>query len=142
MIWSFNNNTDVKRADNRLAEQAWSGFTTELADEASRYFVFVGPFSTRAQVEAMLKKVMALKIEDYNLLPNNSISLGLFSTREAGQQLQQLLLSRGLKNVQLLEQPGKIKRSRYRFEQMSRSSLQALQQLVDGVGTLTECGKP
>jgi SPOR domain len=142
MVWSFSNNTDAKRADSRLAERAWSGYTTELADEASTHMAFVGPFSTQAQADAMLKKIVALKIKDYSLLPSNSIALGVVATREAGQQLQQQLINRGLKDVQLIERQGKVKRNRYRFEQMTMSSLQALRQLVDGVGTLTECGKP
>jgi cell division septation protein DedD len=142
MIWSFSNNADAKRADNRLAEQAWGGYTTELADEASTHMAFVGPFSTQAQADAMLKKIAALKIKDYSLLPSNSIALGVVATREGAQQLQQQLINRGLKDVQLIERQGKVKRNRYRFEQMTMSSLQALRQLVDGVGALTECGKP
>jgi cell division septation protein DedD len=142
MVWSFSNNTDAKRADSRLAEQAWGGYTTELADEASTHMAFVGPFSTQAQAQAMLKKIAALKIKDYSLLPSNSIALGVVATREGAQQLQQQLINRGLKDVQLIERQGKIKRKRYRFEQMAPSSMQALRQLVDGVGTLTECGKP
>ncbi len=37
MLWEFSNNGDLKRADNRLAEQARSGYTAELADEPTTY---------------------------------------------------------------------------------------------------------
>lgn len=142
MVWAFANSTEAKRADNRMVEQAWQGYTTDLADEPPTYMAFVGPFASQSQTDAMMKTMAKLKIKDYSLLPSGSIALGVVATREAGQQLQQRLTNRGLKDVQLVERQGKGKLKRYRFEQMTPASLSALRQLSEGLGTLTECSKP
>ncbi len=142
VVWSFNNKGEAARADNRLAEQAWSGFTTELVQEAPTYIAFVGPYTNTKQIETAIKAISVLKIKDYSVLPNSSISLGVVSTPDAAKQLQQQLSNRGLKGVQFAERQGKNKFNRYRFEKMSASSLAALRDLSKGLGTLADCVKP
>jgi cell division septation protein DedD len=142
MVWAFSNAVESKRANNKLAEQAWGGYTTELAEEAPSYMVFVGPFTNQKQTETMIKAINTLKIKDYVLLPSGAISLGVVQARESAQALQRQLSNRGLKGMQITERQGKNKLNRYRFEQMSPSSEQALRQLSDGLGALTNCAQP
>jgi hypothetical protein len=142
MFWTFVNSTEVKRADNRITEQAWNGYTIDLIGEPPTYMAFIGPFASPAQTDTMIKNLVKLKIKDYSVLPSGAIALGVVATRETGQQLQQQLKNRGLKDVQLVERQGKAKLKRYRFEQMTPASLAALRKLSEGLGSLTECTKP
>jgi hypothetical protein len=139
LLWEFTANADVKRADSRLAEQAWSGYTTELAAEAPTYLVFVGPYSTQTQLDAKLKVLKKLKLEDYNTLPDDSISLGVLYSPEAAKALQSKLTKRGLTDVEVLERSSGKRRNRLRFETISADKAAELKALAQDLGKLRAC---
>ena len=139
MLWEFFTPNELKKADNRLAEQAWSGYTSESAQEPATYMVFIGPFESRTEMLTKIKVLEKLKLKDFSQLPSSTISLGVLSTREAANSLKTSLSKRGLQGVQTLERTGKSNRTRYRFEGLSTNSLNALTTLSAELGLLRAC---
>ena len=139
IVWEFYSNGDVKKADNRLAEQAWSGYTAELADEPPTYMVFVGPFERRSEFDAKLKVIEKMKLKDYSALPSAIISLGVLSTQAAADALKASLSKRGLTGVQTSERTGSIQRTRYRFGALKPDSLKELTLLAASLGSIRAC---
>jgi hypothetical protein len=139
MLWEFSSTSDVKRADNRLSEQAWSGYVSEIADEPSTYMVFVGPFDTHAELDLKIKVLEKMKLKDYSPLPSALISLGVLSTQDAANTLKQGLTKRGLLGVQVSERTGSARRTRYRFEGLTPDSLKELNTVAANLGALRPC---
>jgi hypothetical protein len=139
MLWSFPNNADLKRADLLLSEQGWTGFVSEQALEPISYMVFTGPFDDKSELNAKLKVIEKMKLQDYRALPTGAISLGVLSTPEAAKALAQTLTARGLLGVKTGERPNRVQRTRYRFEGLSLDSLKALNGLGVNLGTLSTC---
>ncbi len=138
-LWEFSSNAELKRADNRLAEQAWSGYQGELAQEPATYMVFLGPFESKTDLASKVKVLAKMKIDDYSQLPTGLISLGVLATAEAANKLKQSLTKRGLQGVQVQARTGSAQRTRYRFEGLSTDSASALVTLAAGVGSLRSC---
>ncbi len=139
MVWAFTNDQEGKRASIRLNEQGWAGYTLEQAPEPPTFMVFVGPYAQPQQIASMIKTLLALKIKQYSILPSGSISLGVVSNLDSAKQLQRQLSSRGLKDIDIVERPGKVQRGRLRFEGLSAPSMKALTALSEGLGVLSDC---
>jgi hypothetical protein len=139
MLWEFTNNSDLKRADNRLSEQAWSGYDSEQAKEPSTYLVYTGPFEKQAEMDAKIKLLEKMKIKDYRKMPDGAISLGVLSTPEAASALRKTLTKRGLLGIESTERTGSGKRTRYRFDGLSPNSVKELNALSSGLGLLKPC---
>ncbi len=142
MLWEFPSNADLKRANTRLTEHGWGGYGSELALEPTSYMVFTGPFDDDKALNAKLKVIEKMKLQDYRTLPTGVISLGVLSTPEAAKALMQTLTKRGLLAVDTMERPNRVQRTRYRFEGLTPSSLKALTTLSTkgtSLGTVRAC---
>ncbi len=90
-------------------------------------------------MEAKLKVLEKMQLQDYSALPSAIISLGVLSSAEAANALKLTLTRRGLVGVQTSERKGGGKRTRYRFERIAPDSLKELNHLSIGLGTLKAC---
>jgi cell division protein FtsN len=138
-VWEFFSSNELNKANARLAEQGWSGYVSESAQEPPTYMVFVGPFETRADMLAKIKILEKMKLKDFSPLPSTNISLGVLTTREAANMLKTNLIKRGLLGVQTIERTGKASRTRYRFDGLSADSAKALNTLSTDLGLLRQC---
>jgi hypothetical protein len=139
VAWMFFNSGDIKRAQKRLSDAGWGGYKDEMAEEPATYMVYLGPFDSRAALDAKLKAIVSMKLSDYSAMPNNSISLGVLSSEQAAKALAQSLTQRGLTGVQWMERTGGNKRLRYRFESLNAAGQTSLNSLAVGLGILKPC---
>ncbi len=139
MLWEFLSNADIKRAQKRLSDKGWGGYKDELAEEPATFLVYLGPFETRALLDAKLKVIEKMKITDYNVIANNRISLGVLSTEQAATGLVKTLAQRGLTGVEWIERTSGNKRTRYRFDALNAAGQESLNSLALGLGILKPC---
>jgi hypothetical protein len=135
-LWEFFSETDLKRAKAALANPIWGEFSPELAQAPPTFMVFLGPFINSNQRNDILKQLKDLKIQDYNILSSNEVSLSVVNTREAAIAFKQSLTIRGLKNVYVRERDSSKQRLRYRFNQLD---IDHQQSLIKIAGTLRQC---
>jgi hypothetical protein len=138
-VWEFIHDNEFKRAESLLAEQAWSGFVTEMVDEPLSYMVFVGVFKTRAEIDTKIKVLEKMKIKNYSVLPSGAIALSVVATAQAAIAYQTALTKRGLLGVQYSERQSNKQRLRYRFAGLTSDSQKELVLLAKDLGTLRVC---
>lgn len=129
----------------------WSGLTAELAEQArgrikalglsateiggsenAKVWVYIPPLATH---EAALEKARQLKemgVEDYFVVNDgkrwqNSVSLGLFSTREAGERRLAELRAKGVRSAVLRDKDDTLKPLTFHLKNVSAQDRQKLE---------------
>lgn len=93
---------DAQRARDSFASlQLGTRISERRVEEISRHWVFVPPARDRRTAEATIAQMRRQGVADLSIRPDNSISLGVFSTEEAARRF---LLSLQARGVQGLEQ--------------------------------------
>lgn len=93
---------DAQRArDSFAALQLGTRLTERRVEEITRHWVFVPPARDRRSAEAAIAQIRRQGVSDVSIRPDNSISLGVFSTEEAARRF---LVSIQAKGVQAAEQ--------------------------------------
>jgi hypothetical protein len=68
-------------------------------EEVTRYWVFVPPARERRIAEASMAQLRRQGVNDVSIRPDNSISLGVFSTEDAAQRFLASIAAKGVKDA-------------------------------------------
>ena len=96
----------IPAADEARAREAFNALRlgTRLSErriEAARnYWVFIPPTNDRRAAENRLAELRRQGIADLSMRPDNSISLGVFSTEEAARRFHTTITARGVRNAE------------------------------------------
>ena len=69
-------------------------------EEITRYWVFVAPARDRRSAEANMAQMRRQGVSDLSIRPDNSISLGVFSTEDAARRFLASLEAKGVKGAE------------------------------------------
>ena len=69
-------------------------------EEITRHWVFIPPTNDRKAADNMLAQLRRQGVSDVSMRPDNSISLGVFSTEDAAARFLTSLQAKGVKNAQ------------------------------------------
>lgn len=93
---------DFARAHDAFAAMSLGDRLTEQrAEEVTRYWVFMPPAADRRAAEAAIASLKHLGVGDLSIRPDNSISLGVFSSDEAARRFLAALAAKGVKGAQV-----------------------------------------
>lgn len=92
---------DAQRArDSFAALQLGTRISERRVEEISRHWVFVPAARDRRTAEATIAQMRRQGVADLSIRPDNSISLGVFSTEEAARRFLQSLQARGVQGIE------------------------------------------
>lgn len=92
---------DAQRArDSFAALQLGTRITERRIEEITRHWVFVPPARDRRAAEAAIAQMRRQGVSELSIRPDNSISLGVFSTEEAARRFLQSLQARGVQGIE------------------------------------------
>lgn len=92
---------DAQRArDSFAALQLGTRITERRIEEITRHWVFVPPARDRRAAEAAIAQMRRQGVNELSIRPDNSISLGVFSTEEAARRFLQSLQARGVQGIE------------------------------------------
>ena len=74
--------------------------TERRVEEITRHWVFIPPTNDRKAADAAVAQLKKQGVSDVSLRPDNSISLGVFSTEDAAARFLTSLQAKGVKNAQ------------------------------------------
>lgn len=83
---------DAMALGNRLSERR--------VEEITRHWVFIAPMSDRKAADNAVTQLKRQGVSDVSLRPDNSISLGVFSTEDAAARFLTSLQAKGVKNAE------------------------------------------
>ena len=96
----------IASADAQRAREAFAALQlgTRLGerriDEISRYWVFMPPARDRRAAEATMAQIRRQGVSEMSIRPDNSISLGVFSTEEAARRFLASTEAKGVKGAE------------------------------------------
>ena len=96
----------IASADAQRAREAFAALQlgTRLGerrvDEISRYWVFMPPARDRRAAEATMAQIRRQGVNEMSIRPDNSISLGVFSTEEAARRFLASTEAKGVKGAE------------------------------------------
>ena len=70
-------------------------------EDVTRHWVYIAPTRDRRTAEAALAQLRRQGVADVSIRPDNSISLGVFSTEEAARRFLSSLQARGVQNAEM-----------------------------------------
>jgi hypothetical protein len=92
---------DAQRGrDSFAALQLGTRITERRVEEITRHWVFVPPARDRRTAEATIAQMRRQGVTELSIRPDNSISLGVFSTEEAARRFLQSLQARGVQGLE------------------------------------------
>lgn len=92
---------DAQRArDSFAALQLGTRITERRIEEITRHWVFMPPARDRRAAEAAIAQMRRQGVTELSIRPDNSISLGVFSTEEAARRFLQSLQARGVQGIE------------------------------------------
>ncbi|HXS53575.1 MAG TPA: hypothetical protein VN782_13665 [Usitatibacter sp.] len=92
---------DYARAHDAFASMRLGDRLTERrVEDVTRYWVFVPPAADRRGAEAAIAQLKRLGVGDLSIRPDNSISLGVFSSADAAQRFLASLVAKGVRGAQ------------------------------------------
>ena len=92
---------DAQRArDSFAALQLGTRITERRIEEITRHWVFVPAARDRRTAEATIAQMRRQGVTELSIRPDNSISLGVFSTEEAARRFLQSLQARGVQGIE------------------------------------------
>lgn len=93
---------DFARAHDAFASMRLGDRLSERrVEDVTRYWVFVPPAADRRAAEATMAQLKRLGVGDLSIRPDNSISLGVFSSEDAAQRFLGSLAAKGVKGAQV-----------------------------------------
>ena len=92
---------DAQRAREAFAAlQLGTRITERRIEEITRHWVFVPAARDRRAAEAAIAQMRRQGVTELSIRPDNSISLGVFSTEEAARRFLQSLKARGVQGIE------------------------------------------
>lgn len=92
---------DAQRARDSFASlQLGTRISERRVEEISRYWVFIPPAADRRTAEALMAQIRRQGVNDMSIRPDNSISLGVFSTEEAARRFLTSVAAKGVKGAE------------------------------------------
>jgi hypothetical protein len=92
---------DAFRAREAFASlQLGTRITERRIEEITRYWVFIGPARDRKAAETRMAEIRRQGVNDLSIRPDNSISLGVFSTEEAARRFLTSVEAKGVKGAE------------------------------------------
>lgn len=92
---------DAQRARDAFAAlQLGTRISERRVEEISRYWVFIPPANDRRTAEATMAQIRRQGVSDMSIRPDNSISLGVFSTEEAARRFLTSIEAKGVKGAE------------------------------------------
>jgi len=92
---------DAQRARDAFAAlQLGTRLSERRVEEISRYWVFIPVARDRRTAEATMAQVRRQGVTDMSIRPDNSISLGVFSTEEAARRFLTSIEAKGVKGAE------------------------------------------
>jgi hypothetical protein len=92
---------DAQRArDSFAALQLGTRITERRIEEITRHWVFMPPARDRRAAEAAIAQMRRQGVNELSIRPDNSISLGVFSTEDAARRFLQSLQARGVQGIE------------------------------------------
>ena len=93
---------DFQRAHDAFAAMSLGDRLTEQrVEDVSRYWVFMPPAADHRAAEATVASLKRLGVGDLSVRPDNSISLGVFSSEDAARRFLASLAAKGVKGAQV-----------------------------------------
>lgn len=86
--------------DSFAALQLGTRITERRIEEITRHWVFVPPARDRRTAEATIAQMRRQGVTELSIRPDNSVSLGVFSTEEAARRFLQSLQARGVQGIE------------------------------------------
>lgn len=135
----------------------WSGFSIEQAvtgrerikalgltaieqgsSEKSRVWVYIPPLDTLEQARKKAQQLADLGIDDYFVVNDgskwrNAVSLGIFSSKEAGERRLEDLRAKGVKSAVVRDKDDNLKLVSFLFRNISEESRQKLDKAGGGL---------
>ncbi len=75
--------------------------TEQRVEDVTRYWVFTPPAADRRTAEATISSLKRHGVGDLSIRPDNSISLGVFSSEDAARRFLASLVAKGVKGAQV-----------------------------------------
>ena len=92
---------DAPRARTAFAALALGDRLSERrVEEITRHWVFIPPVNDRRAAESAMAQLKRQGVSDVSMRPDNSISLGVFSTEDAAARFLTSLQAKGVKNAE------------------------------------------
>ena len=92
---------DAQRArDSFAALQLGTRISERRVEEITRHWVFVPPARDRRTAEATITQMRRQGVSELSIRPDNSISLGVFSTEDAARRFLQSLKAKGVQGLE------------------------------------------
>ena len=92
---------DAQRArDSFAALQLGTRISERRVEEISRYWVYIPPARDRRTAEATMAQIRRQGVSDMSIRPDNSISLGVFSTEEGARRFLTATEAKGVKGAE------------------------------------------
>lgn len=92
---------DAQRARDSFASlQLGTRIAERRVEEITRHWVFVPPARDRRTAEAAIAQMRRQGVTELSIRPDNSISLGVFSTEDAARRFLQSLQARGVQGLE------------------------------------------
>lgn len=92
---------DAQRArDSFAALQLGTRIAERRIEEITRHWVFVPPARDRRTAEATITQMRRQGVSELSIRPDNSVSLGVFSTEDAARRFLQSLKAKGVQNLE------------------------------------------
>jgi hypothetical protein len=92
---------DAQRArDSFAALQLGTRISERRVEEISRYWVFIPAARDRRTAETAMAQLRRQGVNDMSIRPDNSISLGVFSTEEAARRFLTSIAAKGVKDAE------------------------------------------
>ncbi len=93
-----NDATRAREAFNAL--QLGTRLAERRVEDIKQYWVFLPPAPDRRTAESRMAELRAQRVTDLSLRPDNSISLGVFSTEEAARRFLTSVTARGVRGAE------------------------------------------
>jgi hypothetical protein len=92
---------DAQRArDSFAALQLGTRISERRIEEITRHWVFVPPARDRRTAEATITQMRRQGVTELSIRPDNSVSLGVFSTEDAARRFLQSLQAKGVQGIE------------------------------------------
>ena len=92
---------DAQRArDSFAALQLGTRISERRVEEITRHWVFVPPARDRRTAEATITQMRRQGVTELSVRPDNSVSLGVFSTEDAARRFLQSLKAKGVQGIE------------------------------------------
>jgi hypothetical protein len=93
---------DIPRAREAFAALRLGDRVTERrVEDVTRYWVFIPPARDRRAAETMMAQLRRQNVTDMSIRPDNSISLGVFSTEEGARRFLASVETKGVKEAEI-----------------------------------------